>query len=429
MSEESFPAGQRILRQGFTGTRLLRDPRRRGRRAHRRRGARPAGQGRLLRRDVAAARASRRSPTSWPRRPLHGAPPRRARTCEAFLLALPAGHVPHAPVGRPPPGHRQPTRLSAVHDRATTAQRPAATERPFPPGDYPVVVVGSGPGGLQASYYLRRLGIEHAVISADPCAGRHVPPLPVLPAAAVVDQAVRASWPHDSREYEWYDWNSLLAVEPEHRAVMPDLMDGTSEFPSRPEMEQGLATLRGAHRPAGPLRHALGGHVSATASASCSTPPTATTAAASSSSRSASPSRCLPDTPGIEHAAHYVDTRDAASYAGQAALHHRQAELRLRAGQRPAPVGQPHHPGLAAAGAAVGQPALAGRRPGALRPAVGGRRPRRRRVHPQRLDRAHRAAPAAGSPSTPAAPTTASPSWSRSTRSSPRPASAARCST
>ena len=39
--------------------------------------------------------------------------------------------------------------------------------RPFPPGDYPVVVVGSGPGGLQVGYSLSRLGIEHALISAD----------------------------------------------------------------------------------------------------------------------------------------------------------------------------------------------------------------------------------------------------------------------
>ena len=39
--------------------------------------------------------------------------------------------------------------------------------RPFPPGDYPLIVVGSGPGGLQASYSLRRLGVEHALISKD----------------------------------------------------------------------------------------------------------------------------------------------------------------------------------------------------------------------------------------------------------------------
>ena len=39
--------------------------------------------------------------------------------------------------------------------------------RPFQPGEYGVVVVGSGPGGLQVSYYLSRLGIDHAVISAE----------------------------------------------------------------------------------------------------------------------------------------------------------------------------------------------------------------------------------------------------------------------
>ena len=43
----------------------------------------------------------------------------------------------------------------------------AAVERPFPPGDYDVVVVGSGPGGLQTSYCLRQLGIRHALLSRD----------------------------------------------------------------------------------------------------------------------------------------------------------------------------------------------------------------------------------------------------------------------
>src|SRR5438876_10914820 len=39
--------------------------------------------------------------------------------------------------------------------------------KPFPPGRYPVVIIGSGPGGLQTSYALRRLRVEHAVLSAD----------------------------------------------------------------------------------------------------------------------------------------------------------------------------------------------------------------------------------------------------------------------
>ena len=38
------------------------------------------------------------------------------------------------------------------------------SDRPYPPGDYPVVVVGTGPGGLQLSYELTRVGIEHALM-------------------------------------------------------------------------------------------------------------------------------------------------------------------------------------------------------------------------------------------------------------------------
>jgi len=121
---------------------------------------------------------------------------------------------------------------------------------------------------------------------------------------------------HDSREYERYDFNSLVAFEPENRAVMPDLMDGSSEFPSRPEMESGLTefvrrtglrvrydtpwqgTSRDGdrfvlHTPAGEYR-------------------TRVPVFAVGAAKPALPS----DTPGIEHAAHYVDTRAASSYAG-----------------------------------------------------------------------------------------------------------------
>jgi thioredoxin reductase len=48
---------------------------------------------------------------------------------------------------------------------------------------------------------------------------------------------------HRERAYERYDWNSLLADDAENRAVMPALMDGTSYFPSRPEMQRGLETF------------------------------------------------------------------------------------------------------------------------------------------------------------------------------------------
>src|SRR4029079_9839521 len=57
----------------------------------------------------------------------------------------------------------------ASHGGAAPADdaRVAAVERPFPPGDYDVVVVGSGPGGVQTSYFLRQFGIRHALLSRD----------------------------------------------------------------------------------------------------------------------------------------------------------------------------------------------------------------------------------------------------------------------
>ena len=100
-------------------------------------------------------------------------------------------------------------------------------------------MVGSGPGGLQLSYSLTRLGVGHAVLSDDPAPGGMFRRWPVFQRML--------SWTkpftgieRTSRAYERYDWNSLLADDERHRAVMPALMDGTSYFPSRPEMQQGL---------------------------------------------------------------------------------------------------------------------------------------------------------------------------------------------
>ena len=106
--------------------------------------------------------------------------------------------------------------------RARSPGRPVTQqmERPFPPGDYPVVVVGSGPGGLQTSYFLRRLGIDHAVISADPSPGGMFRRFPFFQRLLSWTKPY-APVPRDDRFYQWFDWNSLLADEPEARAIMP----------------------------------------------------------------------------------------------------------------------------------------------------------------------------------------------------------------
>src|SRR2546428_545488 len=158
--------------------------------------------------------------------------------CGGVPPVQPEGHVSHAPGSGSAAPERQP-----VAELAPSGAGPA--ERPFPPGDYPVVVVGSGPGGLQVSYALRRLGIDHAVISADPGPGGMFRRWPFFQRLLSWTKPY-ALVERTSRAYERYDRNSLIPDDPEHRALQVGLMDGTSEFPSRPEMEANLAAFAGA---------------------------------------------------------------------------------------------------------------------------------------------------------------------------------------
>jgi thioredoxin reductase len=118
----------------------------------------------------------------------------------------------------------------------------AELTRPFPPGSYPVIVIGSGPGGLQVAYSLRSLGVTPAVLSADPAPGGMFRRWPFF------QRLLSWTKPHAPAErgtpaYERYDWNSLLGDEPATCALAPTFMDGTSYFPSRPEMEANLAAF------------------------------------------------------------------------------------------------------------------------------------------------------------------------------------------
>ncbi len=127
-----------------------------------------------------------------------------------------------------------------------------AGSQPFPPGEYPVVVVGSGPGGLQASYCLRRLGIEHATISADDGPGGMFQRFPLF------ERLI--SWTHagadaerGSRGYELHDQNSLVADEPELGALVPGEIAEGHRRPSRDEMVAAMRSFA-EHAPV-PVRY------------------------------------------------------------------------------------------------------------------------------------------------------------------------------
>ena len=245
----------------------------------------------------------------------------------------PAGHVPDAPGPGAPPAQRQPlAELTVAADQA---------DRPFPPGEYPVLVIGSGPGGLQLSYGLRKFGVPHAVISADPGPGGMFRRWPFFQRLLSWTKPY-APAEKSSREYQRYDWNSLIADEPELRALQAEFLDGSSYFPSRPEMQANLEAF--ATRAGIAVRYGTRWERTRREEGPDGTKFVVETTDGEYRCRYlvlavgvAEPSS--PVTPGIELANHYAETREASTYAGQARVHHRQAELGVRARFRPRVMG------------------------------------------------------------------------------------------
>lgn len=177
------------------------------------------------------------------------------------------------------------------------------------------MIVGSGPGGLQLSYSLTRLGIAHAVLSADEAVGGMFRRWPFFQRLLSWTKPY-VQFERTSREFERYDWNSLIGDEPAHRGVMTEIMDGTSNYPSRPEMERSLATF--ADRTG--VRVRLG----------CTWLATRREGDVTILTTSDGEYRCRvavfavgvakpwrPAMAGIELASHYADTRPANTYAGK----------------------------------------------------------------------------------------------------------------
>lgn len=133
----------------------------------------------------------------------------------------------------------RPPARSRPGPRAAKTRAPA---KPFPPGEYPIVIVGSGPGGLQMSYFLSALGLRHAVISADPGPGGMFRQFPLFQKLNSWSKPYPPVAP-TSRHYAWYDWNSLLADDAAQHVLVPEFMDGSTYFPTREQMELGLVTF------------------------------------------------------------------------------------------------------------------------------------------------------------------------------------------
>jgi thioredoxin reductase len=191
----------------------------------------------------------------------------------------------------------------------------AAVDGPFPPGDYDVVVVGSGPGGLQTSYCLRQLGVRHALLSRDERPGGMFQRFPIFQ-RLITWTKPDAPVERTAREYEWYDHNSLLAEEPELKALVPALMDRAYDLPSRAEMDAALC--------------AFAGRAGLEARYGCTWESTRYDGDQLVLETSDGEYRCRAavfalgvtepwraEVPGLEHAAHYVDTRDPARYEGR----------------------------------------------------------------------------------------------------------------
>ena len=197
----------------------------------------------------------------------------------------------------------------------------AELTRPFPPGSYPVIVIGSGPGGLQVSYSLRAQGVRHAVLSADPAPGGMFRRWPFFQRLLSWTKPY-APVARGTRAYERYDWNSLLGEEDGTPGDRADAHGRHVVLPVAPGDGGEPGRVRGPDRARGPLRLRLDRDAAArwprrARTASRSRPSTAATRCGTLVMAVGVAQPYIPPGIGMEHAYHYADVRPAETYAGR----------------------------------------------------------------------------------------------------------------
>ena len=330
--------GERVLRQGLTGSAFYvildgdgRGPDRRHRPRARSSAATSSARSR-------SCWASRRRPTSSRRAPCAACA--RAIRRPAVPARQPVGDVPDAPG----PG-------AATAQREPLAELTVARPTTVPAGCYPVVVVGSRAGRPPVSRTRSRASAcDHAVLSADDGAGRHVPaagrsssgccrgpsrtPRPRRRPAPTSATTGTACWPTSRRTRRSCRRPHGRRARTSRRG--PEMQANLETFAARAGIRVRYGTplggdpARGRRRTA--RRFVLGDDRRRVPVAD-----------ARLRDRRRPAVRC-PATPGIELAVHYADTRDAAeTYAGQRVFIIGKQNSRLRARVRARPVGVGDH--------------------------------------------------------------------------------------
>ena len=397
--EVVFPSGERILRQGLTGSGfyVILDGT-----------ADVRIDGRAARRRSDAATSSARSRSCWvSRRPPTSSPPPRsaASRSPAATSRASSSRTPRSCTGCSRP--RRVDSATPTAGGADRGRRHASLPARGVPGHRHRQRSRRAPGVVRAQA-LRRPARRPV---RGPVARRDVPPLAVLPAPPVVDQALRAR-------------GAGFARVPALRLEQPDRV--RARAPVAPGRVHGrLVVLPVAARDGGQPRPAFADQAGIAVRYDCRWErtrrddgpdgPTFTLETTDGEYRT----RVLVLAVGVaepwtpKHAGHRARAplrRDArrVDVRRQAAVHHRQAELGLRARLGARGVGVEDHGRVAVARQDLGPDEVAGRRPGALRAAVRGQLPRPRGLDPRRLDRRDRATSARGSGSSSSGPTTGS---------------------